>query len=83
MKLNSTIGRSTGRNVKIPPRAEAGTRLRLKGRGLPRGGKGTRTGDLYLVLQPTPPNKKPSGDSLEDLEKAYTRDVRADLRFDD
>ncbi len=70
--------------VKIPPRAEAGTRLRLKGRGLPKGGKGTRTGDLYLVLMPTPPSELPDGweSTLETIEQAYTRDVRATLDFD-
>lgn len=70
--------------VKIPPRAEAGTRLRLKGRGLPKGGKGTRTGDLYLVLMPTPPSEIPDGweSTLEAIEQAYARDVRAALSFD-
>ncbi len=77
-----TVPTPTGQvKVKIPPRAEAGTRMRLKGRGLPKGGKGTRKGDLYLVLLPTPPDKAPKGDRLEDLEGAYTRDVRADLVF--
>lgn len=77
-----TVPTPTGAvKVKIPPRAEAGTRMRLKGRGLPPGGKGTRKGDLYLVLLPTPPDGEPDGDSLEALEAAYTRDVRADLSF--
>jgi len=70
--------------VKVPPRAEAGTRLRLKGRGLPRGGKNTRTGDLYLVLMPTPPAEVPKGweETLDTIDGAYTRDVRAALDFD-
>jgi len=70
--------------VKIPPRAEAGTRLRLKGRGLPKGGKSTRTGDLYLVLMPTPPTELPADwdETLETIDGAYTRDVRAALDFD-
>jgi curved DNA-binding protein len=70
--------------VKVPPRAEAGTRLRLKGRGLPRGGKNTRTGDLYLVLMPTPPAELPPDwdDRLAEIDGAYERDVRAALDFD-
>jgi DnaJ-class molecular chaperone len=77
-----TVPTPTGKvKVKIPPRAEAGTRMRLKGRGLPPGGKGTRKGDLYLVLLPTPPDGEPDGDDLEALEAAYTVDVRAGLDF--
>ena len=77
-----TVPTPTGSvNVRIPPRAEAGTRLRLKGRGLPPGGKGTRTGDLYLVLLPTPPDGELEGDDLDALEKAYTKDVRNGLGF--
>ena len=70
--------------VKIPPGAEAGTRLRLKGRGLPPGGKGTRTGDLYLVLMPTPPSEVPEDldEALDALEEAYEESVRAGLKFD-
>lgn len=67
--------------VKIPPRAEAGTRLRLSGQGLPPGGKGTRKGDMYLVLMPTPPDQEPRGDGLDAIEAAYSRDVRRDIRF--
>ncbi len=69
--------------VKLPPGAAAGTRMRLKGRGLPPAGRGTRQGDLYLVLRPTPP---PAGEeldaALEALEAAYGEaDVRDSLRF--
>ncbi len=78
-----TVPTPTGTvKVKIPPRAEAGMRLRLKGRGLPKGGRETRQGDLYLVLMPTPPQGKPKGDTVEAIEAAYTDDVRADLQFD-
>jgi len=78
-----TVATPTGTvKVKIPPRAEVGSRLRLKGRGLPKGGKDTREGDLYLVLMPTPPPEEPEGDTLADLEAAYTADVRAVLKFD-
>jgi len=71
-------------NVKIPPSAEAGTRLRLRGRGMPKGGTGTRAGDLYLILRPTPPSA--AGSSLDEaltaLEAAYDDDVRKDLDFE-
>lgn len=67
--------------VRIPARAEAGTRLRLKGRGLPKGGRDTRLGDLYLVLMPTPPDVEPADDTLEALGEAYDKDVRSELKF--
>ncbi len=44
-------------SVKVPPRAESGTRLRLKAMGLPKGGVDTGEGDLYLVLRPSPPKE--------------------------
>ncbi len=77
-----TVPTPTGKvKVRIPPRAEAGTRLRLKGRGLPKGGRETRLGDLYLVLMPTPPDGEPADETLQGLEDAYTSDVRAELKF--
>ncbi len=81
-----TVSTPTGTvNVKIPPRAEAGTRLRLKKRGLPKGGKDTKTGDLYLVLRPTPPVDEAAlpDEAVAALEAAYEgSDVRAGLDFD-
>jgi len=70
--------------IKVPARAVAGTRMRLKGRGLPKGGKATRQGDLYLVLMPTPPEEVPDDweASFESIDAAYTQDVRASLKFD-
>ncbi|MBJ95226.1 MAG: hypothetical protein CMP23_12240 [Rickettsiales bacterium] len=71
--------------IKIPPCAETGTRLRLKGRGMPKGGSGTQTGDLYLVLRPTPPENLPEDEQLNEaiasLAAAYGEDVRKDLSF--
>ncbi len=81
-----TVPTPTGTvNVKIPPRAEAGTRLRLKKRGLPKGGRDTKTGDLYLVLRPTPPGEEAplSDQAIAALEEAYEgSDVRGGLDFD-
>jgi len=72
--------------VKIPPCAEAGTRLRLRGRGMPEGASGTATGDLYLILRPTPPVPAPEGDELNEaidaIAAAYGEDVRKDLQFE-
>lgn len=85
-----TVPTPTGTvKVTIPPCAEAGTRLRLKGRGLPKGGKGTRLGDLYLILRPTPPEDGlgETADELDEfldkLDEAYGEDLRSALSFDD
>ena len=73
-------------NVKIPPCAEAGTRLRLRGRGMPKGASGTVTGDLYLILRPTPPEKTADNEQVSEaidiIEEAYGEDVRKDLQFE-
>ena len=73
-------------NVKIPPCAEAGTRLRLRGRGMPKGASGTATGDLYLILRPTPPTETADDEQLSEaidvIEEAYGEDVRKDLQFE-
>jgi len=69
--------------INVPARVEAGTRMRLKGRGLPRGGKGTRQGDLYFVLRPTPPTAEVPAEVLDALEAAYAdQDVRVELDFE-
>lgn len=69
--------------VKVPAGAAAGTRMRLKGRGLPPAGRGTRQGDLYLVLRPTPPPVSEALDeALDALQAAYgDGDVREGLSF--
>lgn len=69
--------------VKIPGGAASGTRMRLRGRGLPKGGKDTQQGDLYLVLRPTPPPAL--GDDIEalveQLDALYDGSPRDDLDF--
>lgn len=65
-KVNLRTGRGTV-TVRVPPHAEPGTRLRLKGMGLPKGGSDTREGDLYLVLRPTPPSA--TGPAVEEAAK--------------
>src|SRR5690606_11270590 len=41
-------------SVRVPPRSQNGARLRLKGKGVERGGK---TGDLYAVLSVRLPDR--------------------------
>ena len=63
--------------VKIPAEATAGQQMRIKGRGLPL--KGGKMGDLYLVLQPTPP---PSDKKALKLAKSLDSFYAAELRED-
>ena len=79
-----TVPTPTGTvKVKIPPGAANGTRMRLRGRGLPKGGKDTLQGDLYLVLRPTPPSleDKDTAELVEQLEALYDTSPRDDLGF--
>lgn len=72
-------------SVKVPAGADAGTRMRLKGRGLPAGGARGKQGDLYLVLTPTPPSGLSQEEAerlAEQLDTAYSEDIRASLKFD-
>lgn len=68
--------------VRVPAGVEAGTRIRIPGHGLPAAGRGTRHGDLYLVVRPTPPRRLDGLDDVVDrLEAAYAgQDVREALR---
>jgi molecular chaperone DnaJ len=62
--------------VTIPANATSGQQMRIKSRGLPR--KGGKHGDLYLVLQPSPPPSSEEALRLAaDLEPLYTEDVRS------
>ncbi len=64
----------------VPPGSQPGSKLRLKGKGVERGGK---RGDLYVHLQPQiPPEGDPEAEkALEELEKLYEGDVRAKLEL--
>jgi curved DNA-binding protein len=53
--------------LKVPPGSSAGTRLRLKGRGIP----GSTPGDLYVVLQIALP------DAHDEATKDFYRDMAA------
>lgn len=70
--------------VKLPPGAATGKRLRLRGKGMPKGKRDSRQGDLYLVLRPTPPARvdRKLKKIAEELAKAYDQDVRSELQFE-
>ncbi len=65
--------------VRVPEGTSTGQRLRLKGKGLPKG-KDAR-GDLFLVLRPTPPSSEDPRlkELAEELDGFYAEDVRAGL----
>lgn len=66
--------------VKIPPGAQSGQQLRVKGKGVPSHGS-SPAGDLYLRLMIRAPKGKISQDLAEKIDSAYTEDVRKDLRL--
>lgn len=68
--------------VTIRPGTQSGTKLRLKGKGVP-ALKGGAPGNLYYVVQVKLPATLDEGarKALEALERAYTGDVRADLKL--
>lgn len=65
-------------DLRIPPNAKAGQKLRLKGRGLP----GVPAGDQYVVLKIVlPPSDTPEARALyERMQKEMGFDPRAELR---
>ncbi|MFV1973823.1 MAG: DnaJ C-terminal domain-containing protein [Thiohalobacterales bacterium] len=62
-------------DMKIKPESANGSKLRLKGRGLPAGSAGNRPGDLYVVLQLTLPP------AATDKAKELYRDMQKELDF--
>jgi DnaJ-class molecular chaperone len=64
--------------VTIPPAVAPGTTRRIKGKGLPR--SKDKRGDLFLVLQPTPPSSDTpeASDVAMQLDAFYTESPRAD-----
>ncbi len=73
---------SGGGQVKIKAGTQSGTKLRLKGQGVP-DLKGGHRGDLYLVVQVKLPevHAAEQKQAVETLEAAYAGDVRADLKL--
>jgi DnaJ-class molecular chaperone len=91
--LPVTLGEAmNGGDVKVPtfggsgvvtlrPGTQSGTKLRLKGKGVP-DVKGGVAGDLYLVVQvKLPPVTEATARAVEQLQASYTSDVRADLKL--
>jgi curved DNA-binding protein len=66
--------------VKIPPGAQSGQLLRVKGKGVPAHGK-SPAGDLYLRLMVQVPKDGVAPEAVEKIDQAYTGDVRKDLRL--
>ena len=66
--------------VKIPPGAQSGRLLRVKGKGVPAHGK-SPAGDFYLRLMVQVPKNGVAREAVEKIDQAYTEDVRKDLRL--
>lgn len=66
--------------VKIPAGAQSGQRLRVKGKGVPAHGQ-TPAGDLYLRLMVRVPKEKVAHEVIEKIDRAYSEDVRKDVRL--
>lgn len=66
-------------SLRIPPGTSSGTKLRVRGHGVPR--EDGSAGDLYAVVEiQLPPHvDETTKDAIKRLESAYSRDVRADL----
>jgi DnaJ-class molecular chaperone len=66
--------------VKIPPGAQSGQLLRVKGKGVPAHGKSS-AGDLYLRLMVQVPKNGVAGEAVEKIDQSYDEDVRKNLRL--
>ncbi|HEY2987288.1 MAG TPA: DnaJ C-terminal domain-containing protein [Candidatus Binatia bacterium] len=66
--------------VKIPPGAQSGQLLRVKGKGVPAHGK-SPAGDLFLRLMVRVPKNGVASEAVEKIDQSYTEDVRKNLRL--
>jgi molecular chaperone DnaJ len=66
--------------MKVPPRASSGTKLRLRGKGVTRG---SNSGDLYVELQVQAPDREDATleDALRESDALYTKNVREEIRL--
>jgi len=92
MELPITIGEAlTGASIEVPTPtgtvkvkvaagAQSGQRLRVKGKGVSGHGR-TPAGDLYLRLMIKAPKNGIPREITDRLEKAYSEDIRKDLRI--
>jgi len=69
-------------SIRVPPRSQSGSRLRVRGKGVP-ARKSRAAGDLYLNLTVVLPegDRAATERAVRDLEKLYDGDVRSSLRL--
>jgi len=67
-------------NVKIPPGAQSGQRLRVRGKGVP-AHRQTPAGDLYLRLMIRVPKNSLGDEVIARFDRAYEENVRKDVRL--
>ena len=90
VKLPITVGEAVGGatvdlptfdgpvSLKVPPGSQSGSKLRLKGKGIPHLRGGGR-GDLYAEIQVVVPAGARAKDLAERLDRLYPEDVRRGL----
>jgi len=66
--------------VNISAGAQSGQQLRVRGKGVPAHGQ-SPAGDLYLELMVRVPKEKIAQEVIDKIDRAYTEDVRKDLRL--
>jgi molecular chaperone DnaJ len=66
--------------MKVPPRAQSGAKLRLRGKGVSRG---SSVGDLYVELSVRAPDKDDEAlaNALRDSDKLYSQPLREEIRL--
>ena len=66
--------------LKVPARAQNGSKLRLRGKGVTRG---QNSGDMYVELQVRVPDSADEtlASSLSDSDKLYTKPLREEIRL--
>jgi molecular chaperone DnaJ len=66
--------------MKVPPRAQNGSKLRLRGKGVTRG---SDTGDLYVELQVRVPDEADASleQALSESDKLYSKPLREEIRL--
>ena len=67
-------------SLSVPAGSQPGTKLRLRAKGVERGGK---RGDLYVHIQPQlpPPGNEDTEKALDELEEQYADDLRAHIEL--
>jgi molecular chaperone DnaJ len=66
--------------MKVPPRSQTGSKLRLRGKGVTRG---SSTGDLYVELSIRAPDVEDEqlANTLRESDKLYSRGLREEIRL--